>query len=88
MLWANLHLLFWLSLVPFSTAWMSEHRFPTIPTALYGIVLLAAAIAYVILQTMLLRGEGEQSRLRVAIGSDVKGKVSASVLPRDRLGFR
>jgi uncharacterized membrane protein len=76
-LWANLHLLFWLSLVPFTTAWMSEHRFPSIPTAVYGIVLLAAAIAYLILQTALLRTEGELSRLRVALGSDVKGKVSA-----------
>jgi uncharacterized membrane protein len=57
-LWANLHLLFWLSLVPFSTAWMSEHRFPSIPTAIYGVVLLAAAIAYLILQTTLLRAEG------------------------------
>jgi uncharacterized membrane protein len=76
-LWANLNLLFWLSLVPFSTAWMSEHHFPSIPTAFYGIVLLAAAIAYLILQTTLLRAEGEQSRLRVAIGSDLKGKISA-----------
>jgi uncharacterized membrane protein len=75
-LWANLHLLFWLSLVPFSTAWMSEHRFPSIPTAVYGMVLLAAAIAYYILQTMLLRAEGEQSRLRIALGSDLKGKIS------------
>ena len=75
-LWANLNLLFWLSLVPFSTAWMSEHRFPSIPTAVYGIVLLAAAIAYYILQTTLLRAEGEQSRLRAAIGSDLKGKIS------------
>jgi uncharacterized membrane protein len=75
-LWANLHLLFWLSLIPFSTAWMSEHRFPPIPTAVYGIVLLAAAIAYLILQTALLRAEGADSRLRVAIGSDVKGKIS------------
>jgi uncharacterized membrane protein len=76
-LWANLHLLFWLSLVPFSTAWMSEHRFPSIPTAVYGAVLLAAAIAFLILQTALLRAEGEHSRLRVALGSDVKGKISA-----------
>jgi uncharacterized membrane protein len=75
-LWANLHLLFWLSLVPFSTAWMSEHRFPSIPTAFYGIVLLAASIAYLILQTTLLRAEGESSRLRAAIGSDLKGKIS------------
>jgi uncharacterized membrane protein len=76
-LWANLHLLFWLSLIPFSTAWMSEHRFPPTPTAFYGIVLLAAAIAYLILQTVLLRAEGEDSALRVAIGSDLKGKISA-----------
>jgi uncharacterized membrane protein len=75
-LWANLHLLFWLSLVPFSTAWMSEHRFPPVPTAVYGIVLLAAGIAYLILQTTLLRAEGEQSKLRVALGSDIKGKIS------------
>jgi uncharacterized membrane protein len=75
-LWANLHLLFWLSLIPFSTAWMSEHRFPSIPTAFYGVVLLAAAIAYYVLQTTLLRAEGEHSRLRVAIGRDVKGKLS------------
>jgi TMEM175 potassium channel family protein len=75
-LWANLHLLFWLSLIPFSTAWMSEHRFPPVPTAIYGIVLLAAAIAYYILQTSLLRAEGEQSTLRTALGSDLKGKIS------------
>jgi TMEM175 potassium channel family protein len=75
-MWANLHLLFWLSLVPFSTAWMSEHHFPPTPTAVYGIVLLCAALAYYILQTMLLRAEGEQSVLRRAVGSDVKGKLS------------
>jgi uncharacterized membrane protein len=75
-LWANLHLLFWLSLIPVTTAWMSEHRFPSIPTAVYGIVLLAAAIAYLILQTALLRAEGEASRLRAALGSDLKGKIS------------
>ena len=75
-LWANLNLLFWLSLVPFSTAWMSEHHFPSIPTAFYGIILLAAAIAYLILQTTLLHAEGEQSKLRAAIGSDLKGKIS------------
>jgi uncharacterized membrane protein len=76
-LWANLHLLFWLSLIPFSTAWMSEHRFPSVPTAVYGIDLLAASIAYLILQTALIRAEGEHSRLRAALGSDVKGKISA-----------
>ena len=76
-LWANLHLLFWLSLIPFSTAWMSERRFPATPTAVYGIVLLAAAIAYLILQTALLRAEGASSRLRTALGRDLKGKLSA-----------
>ncbi len=75
-LWANLHLLFWLSLIPFSTAWMSEHRFPPTPTAVYGIVLLSAAIAFYILQRMLLRAEGESSVLRSALGSDVKGRIS------------
>ena len=75
-LWANLHLLFWLSLIPFSTAWMSERRFPPVPTAFYGIVLLAASIAYLILQSTLLRAEGDESQLRAAIGSDVKGKLS------------
>jgi uncharacterized membrane protein len=74
-MWANLHLLFWLSLIPFSTAWMSEHRFPPIPTAVYGIVLLCAAISYYILQTMLIRGEGESSVLRTTLGSDVRGKI-------------
>ncbi len=75
-LWANLHLLFWLSLTPFSTAWMSENHFPTTPVAFYGIILLACAIAYYILQTMLLRAEGSDSTLRKAIGSDLKGKIS------------
>jgi uncharacterized membrane protein len=75
-LWANLHLLFWLSLVPFTTAWMSENRFPPIPTAVYGITLLAAAIAYYLLQTILLRIDGDQSMLRTAIGTDLKGKAS------------
>ena len=75
-LWANLHLLFWLSLVPFTTAWMSENHFPSIPTATYGITLLGAAVAYYVLQTALLRAEGEQSRLARAIGRDLKGKAS------------
>jgi uncharacterized membrane protein len=75
-LWANLHLLFWLSLVPFTTAWMSEHHFPAVPTAVYGIDLLAAAVAYYILQTTLIGGEGTDSRLRTAVGTDLKGKIS------------
>ena len=74
-LWANLHLLFWLSLVPFVTAWMSENNFAPLPVAVYGFVLLAAAIAYYILQTTLLRAE-QGSMLATAIGRDVKGKLS------------
>jgi uncharacterized membrane protein len=75
-LWANLHLLFWLSLTPFCTAWMSRHHFPTTPVAVYGIVLLGSAIAYYVLQSTLLRAEGSGSQLRVAIGHDLKGKAS------------
>jgi uncharacterized membrane protein len=75
-LWANLHLLFWLSLVPFMTGWMSENHFPPAPTAAYGIVLLAAALAYYLLQTALVRAAGEGSLLAAAIGRDVKGKLS------------
>ena len=75
-LWANLHLLFWLSLVPFATAWMGENHFEAFPTALYGVPLLLAAIAYWILQTLIIRQEGPNSRLAQAIGSDFKGKIS------------
>jgi uncharacterized membrane protein len=75
-LWANQHLLFWLSLISFATAWMSENHFPTVPVAFYGMVLLAAAIAYYILQSTLLRAEGNDSTLATAIGNDFKGKVS------------
>ncbi len=75
-LWANLHLLFWLSLVPFATAWMSENSFPATPVAFYGMVLLAAAVAYFLLQTSLLRAEGPASLLATAVGNDVKGKLS------------
>ncbi|MDQ1742436.1 MAG: potassium channel family protein [Pseudonocardiales bacterium] len=75
-LWANLHLLFWLSLVPFLTGWMSENDFPPVPTATYGIVLLAAALAYYILQLTLLRAGGNRSLLAAAIGRDLKGKLS------------
>jgi uncharacterized membrane protein len=75
-LWANLHLLFWLSLVPFVTAWMAENRYESVPVALYGFVLLMAAIAYWILQNRILAQEGSDSLLRKAIGSDLKGKLS------------
>ena len=74
-LWANLHLLFWLSLVPFATGWMSENDFPPVPTAVYGIVLLAAAVAYYVLQGVLLRTHGNDL-LAEAIGRDLKGKLS------------
>jgi uncharacterized membrane protein len=75
-LWANQHLLFWLSLIPVATAWMSENHFPPIPVAAYGIVLLAASLAYSILQAALLRIEGDSSVLAAAIGTDVKGRAS------------
>jgi len=75
-LWANLHLLFWLSLVPFVTSWMGENSFAPVPTALYGVVLLMAAIAYLILQRSILRQEGCESVLAVAVGRDFKGKLS------------
>src|SRR5882757_4617040 len=75
-LWANLHLLFWLSLIPFVTGWMGENRFAAWPVAAYGCVLLCAAIAYFILvQTLLLR-HGKDSLLAIALGSDFKGKIS------------
>jgi uncharacterized membrane protein len=75
-LWANLHLLFWLSLIPFTTAWMSENHFSAIPTAAYGMVLLAAALAYYGLQAALIRAQGSGSLLAAAVGRDVKGKAS------------
>jgi uncharacterized membrane protein len=75
-LWANLHLLFWLSLIPFVTAWMGENPLASIPAALYGVVLLMAAIAYLMLQRQILRAEGPQSVLATALGRDTKGKLS------------
>ena len=75
-LWANMHLLFWLSLVPFVTGWMGENHFAKTPTAVYGVVLLMAAIAYFILQRAIIRSQGEGSMLAKAIGRDLKGKAS------------
>ncbi len=75
-LWANLHLLFWLSLVPFSTAWMGENHFAPLPTAVYGIILLGAGVAYFVLQNLIIKEEGENSQLKKAIGNDFKGKIS------------
>ena len=75
-LWANSHLLFWLSLFPFTTGWMGENHFTTVPTALYGSVLLMAAIAYYLLQQTIIRAQGHDSILKNAIGRDWKGKLS------------
>jgi len=75
-LWANLHLLFWLSLFPFTTGWMGENHFAPLPTAVYGGVLLCAAIAYYILQQTIINAGGRDSMLRSALGRDLKGKLS------------
>jgi TMEM175 potassium channel family protein len=75
-LWANLHLLFWLSLFPFVTGWMGENHFAAIPTALYGAVLFMAAIAYFILQQTIIARHGRESVLASAVGRDLKGKLS------------
>jgi len=75
-LWANLHLLFWLSLVPFTTGWMGENHFAPLPTAVYGAVLLVAGIAYTILSRAIIAHEGPQSKLARAVGKDVKARVS------------
>lgn len=78
-LWANLHLLFWLSLVPVATGWMGENGFATLPTAAYGVVLLLSAVAYFLLQTAIMADQGEQSKVRAAVGRDWKGKLSPVV---------
>jgi uncharacterized membrane protein len=78
-LWANLHLLFWLSLFPFTTAWMGENHAAAAPTAVYGVVLLMAAVAYWILQQALVAADGSGSELRRALGSDWKGKLSPAL---------
>jgi uncharacterized membrane protein len=78
-LWANLHLLFWLSLIPFGNAWMGENHFASWPVALYGFVLLMAAIAYFILVRTLISVRGQNSTLENAIGSDFKGKISVVI---------
>lgn len=78
-LWANLHLLFWLSLFPFVTGWMGENHFASVPTAGYGVVMLCAGIAYTILQRTIIAAEGRTSRLAAAIGGDRKGKLSLAM---------
>jgi uncharacterized membrane protein len=75
-LWANMHLLFWLSLIPFATGWMGENHFAALPTALYGAVLFMAAVAYFILQGAIIRLDGAESPLARALGADRKGKAS------------
>jgi len=75
-LWANLHLLFWLSMFPFATGWMGENHFAATPSALYGVVLLMAAIAYLLLQQLIIASQGPDSLLKKAVGGDWKGKVS------------
>jgi uncharacterized membrane protein len=75
-LWANMHLLFWLSLIPFATGWMGENQFTQLPTALYGVALLMPAIAYYLLQIAIVRRHGPEGALAKALGSDFKGKVS------------
>ena len=75
-LWANLHLLFWLSLVPFATAWMGETHLAPVPTAVYGGILLFAGVAYYILKTVIIASQGALSSLKAAVGSDTKGKIS------------
>jgi uncharacterized membrane protein len=78
-LWANMHLLFWLSLIPFTTGWMGENHFAPVPTAVYGMVLLAAAIAYYILQSLIIAQQGAHSKLKAAVGRDIKGTLSPVV---------
>jgi uncharacterized membrane protein len=78
-LWANMHLLFWLSLFPFTTGWMGENHFAELPVALYGTNLLCAAVAYYILTLTLLRHHEKDSKLAVALGNDFKGKISVVV---------
>ena len=78
-LWANLHLLFWLSLIPFVTGWMGENHFTALPTAMYGVVLLMCAIAYTILLRCLIGNHGKDSAIARAIGGDLKGKFSLGI---------
>jgi uncharacterized membrane protein len=78
-LWANLHLLFWLSLLPFVTRWTGENEFASLPTAMYGAVLIMASIAYMILQNSIIAIQGNDSKLADAVGRDFKGKLSLAL---------
>ena len=90
-LWANLHLLFWLSLMPFTTGWMGENHFAPLPVALYAFDLMMCALAYVVLQYQIIKLDGEASVLGVAVGSDNKGKISLGAycvaIPLALLGY-
>ena len=79
MLWANLHLLFWLSLIPFVTGWMGENHFASLPTAIYGVVLLMSALSYTLLQRTIVASQGAGSTLGAAVGGDRKGKISLAL---------
>ena len=78
-MWANLHLLFWLSLVPFVTGWMGENHFAPLPTAVYGIVLLCSGMSFTLLARLIIAHQGPQSRLRAATGGDMKGLISMAL---------
>ncbi len=78
-MWANLHLLFWLSLVPFATGWMGENHNAALPTAVYGFVLLMSGIAYLIMEMAIIRDQGPNSKLAAAVGGELKGKLSAAL---------
>jgi len=75
-LWANLHLLFWLSLIPFATRWVGQFHFAPVPTAVYGVALLMPALAWYVMQSVIIAEDGQSSLLRRAIGRDIKGKIS------------
>ena len=79
LLWANMHLLFWLSLVPFATGWMGENNFAPVPTAAYGVTLLMPALAWQVMQWTIIRGQGSESALARAVGRDLKGKISPAL---------
>ena len=79
MLWANLHLLFWLSLIPFVTGWMGENDFATLPVALYGVNLFMAGLAYYVLERTLIAAQGKESRLEMAVGAEIKGWASVGI---------
>jgi uncharacterized membrane protein len=78
-MWANLHLLFWLSLIPFVTGWMGENHFAAVPTAVYGVVMVMSAVAYTILEQVIIASQGPQSKLKAAVGKEIKGYLSLAL---------